>query len=61
MNAIIAKATEAKTGQVKEMLTMLAADLSDEATTVTDALLRVLEARLTEDEFLAFCEELEAA
>lgn len=61
MNAIIAKASVAKTAQIKEMLVALASDLSSEATTVVDALLTILEGRLAEDEFVAFCEELEAA
>lgn len=61
MNALIAKATVAKTSQIKEMLNALSADLSNEATTVTDALLTILEGRVTEAEFVSFCEELEAA
>lgn len=61
MNAIIAKASVAKTSQVMEMLKALASDFSAEATIVTDGLLTLLEARLPEDQFVSFCEELEAA
>lgn len=61
METIVAKATFAKTAQIKEMLFKLASDLSGEATIVTDALLTVLEGRLPENEFISFCEELEAA
>ena len=61
MNAIIAKANVAKTAQIKEMLVSLARTYTDEANTVTDVLLTILEARVSEFEFVAFCEELEAA
>ena len=61
MNAIIAKATVAKTAQIKEMAVTLMTDVSDEATMVIGALLSILEARMAEDEFVNFCEELEAA
>lgn len=61
MEKIIAKAAMAKTAEVKQMLQALAADLSNEATIVTVALLDVLASRVSEDEFVSFCEELEAA
>lgn len=61
MNAIIAKASVAKTSQVIEMIKALSSDFSSEATIVVDGLLTVLEGRLSEDEFVSFCEELEAA
>lgn len=61
MEKIIAKAAMAKTEEVKQMLQALASDLSKEATIVTGALLDVLVGRVSEDEFVAFCEVLEAA
>jgi hypothetical protein len=61
MEKIIAKAAMAKTAEIQSMLKALAADFSSEATIVTGALLDVLAARLGEDQFVAFCEELEAA
>lgn len=60
-NAIVAKATVAKTAQVKEMALMLINDHQDGADIVLDAVLSILEARLTEGQFVSFCEELEAA
>lgn len=61
MEKIIAKASVAKTSQIKEMVSNLASDFSSEATIVTNSLLSILEARMSEDEFVSFCEELEAA
>lgn len=61
MEKIIAKATMAKTTEIKSMLKALASDLSSEATIVTGALLDVLAKRVSEDDFVSFCEELEAA
>lgn len=58
MEKIIAKASAAKTSQIKEMIETLNQDLSDAASVVFEALLTILESRLPEHEFVEFCETL---
>lgn len=60
MNAIIAQVNKSSTEQLVEMAKMLNSDLRDGTDTVLDAILRVLEDRLQEVQFVALCAELEA-
>ena len=58
MQAIIAKLQQLNNEQLKEAVAKLATDFRDGADLVFDAALGVLEARLPESEFVAFCDAI---
>ena len=60
MNAIIAKLNVLKTAQIIEITDALAGRFDDEAGIVTDAALNILERRMLEAEFIAYCDKLAA-
>ena len=61
MNTIELKLSDLTTEKLREMATIVNQDDSEEATIVLGSILGVLETRLSEGDFLAACEEIEAA
>jgi len=55
MNAIIQKIQAMPVKQIQEMVAKLANDIRDEAGVVLSAALDVLESKMEESEFVAFC------
>ena len=61
MNAIELRLSDLTTEKLREMATIVNRDDSEEATIVLANILGVLERRLAEKDFMAMCEEIEAA
>lgn len=61
MENLITKSKSTKTSQIKEMLLSLTNIYTSEADIVMGVLLGTLETRISEIEFIKFCEEMEAA